>query len=182
MPVYVSMLRGINVGPHKRIKMDKLRACFEELGLQQVKTYIQSGNVLFKAGKIVPLALSAKIENELQKNFGFSVPVVSRTAEEINASASQNPFLKEPGIDPEKLHVMFLSDAPAAAAIKKLDDLLAVPEQYRWSGKEIYLYLPNGVAASKLMKAPLDRIFSVTTTTRNWKTVNQLAHMCQDCR
>jgi uncharacterized protein (DUF1697 family) len=181
MPVYVSMLRGINVGPHKRIKMDALRECFEALGFEQVRTYIQSGNVVYKAGKIAPLALSGKIEKELLKRFGFCVPVVSRTDDEIGETVSKNPFLKERGIDPEKLHVMFLSDVPAARAVKKLDAFLTAPEQCRWIGKVMYLYLPNGVAESKLMKSPLDRILSVTTTARNWKTVNQLLQMCEEC-
>jgi len=180
MPIYVSMLRGINVGPHKRIKMDQLRASFEALGFEQVKTYIQSGNVVFKDRSISTLALSKKIEKQLLGNFGFSIPVVTRTADELAATVKNNPF--PGGIDPEKLHVMFLSDAPSQAALAKLSEVTAAPEQSHCRGKGIYLYLPNGVAESRLMKAPLERILSVVPTTRNWKTVNQLAQMCGECR
>jgi uncharacterized protein (DUF1697 family) len=94
----------------------------------------------------------------------------------------RNPFLKQRGIDHEKLHVMFLSDAPAPAALKKLADLTAAPDQCRSSGGEIYFYLPNGASKSVLMKSPVDRILAVVTTTRNWRTVNSLHQMCQDCR
>jgi uncharacterized protein (DUF1697 family) len=182
MPVYVSMLRGINVGGHKLIKMDKLRALFEALGFEQVKTYIQSGNVVFKTKKISTSALSGKIEAKILSDFGFSVSVISRSSSEMAATIESNPFLKERDIDQEKLHVMFLSEAPAPAALKKLVDLTAAPNQCRSLDREIYFYLPNGVSQSVLMKSPVDRILAVATTTRNWRTVNSLQQMCRDCR
>jgi len=182
MAIYVSMLRGINVGGHKRIKMDQLRKSFEALGLEQVQTYIQSGNVVFKAGKTVPSALSARIEKRILSDFGFSVSVVSRTADEMALMIENNPFLKQRGIDPEKLHVMFLSEAPAPAALKKLAEVTAPPDQFRSADREIYFYLPNGVSQSVLFKSPVDRILAVVTTMRNWRTVNTLHQMCQDCR
>src|SRR5271156_4385700 len=116
MPIYISMLRGINVGGHKRIKMDQLRKSFEALGCEQVQTYIQSGNVVFKTGKLSTSALSQRIEKQILSDFGYSVSVISRTADELSKAISNNPFLKRRGIDPEKLHVMFLSEAPAPAA------------------------------------------------------------------
>jgi uncharacterized protein (DUF1697 family) len=182
MPIYISMLRGINVGGHKRIKMDQLRASFEALGFESVKTYIQSGNVVFKAAKSSPSQLSKRIEERILKDFGFPVSVISRTADEMNKTIASNPFLKEDGIDPEKLHVMFLSEAPSPVALKKLADLTAAPDQSRWLDREIYFYLPNGISQSVLMKSPVDRILAVVTTTRNWRTVNSLHQMCQDCR
>jgi uncharacterized protein (DUF1697 family) len=93
-----------------------------------------------------------------------------------------NPFLKEREIDLGKLHVTFLSDAPEPAALGKLADVTAAPDQFRSSNKEIYFFLPNGVSQSVLMKSPVDRFLAVVTTTRNWKTVNSLHQMCQDCR
>ncbi len=182
MPIYISMLRGINIGGHKRIKMDQLRKSFETLGFEQVQTYIQSGNVVFTAAKLSTSALSQKIEKQILSDFGFSVSVISRTLHEMGKAISNNPFLKTPGIDPEKLHVMFLSEAPEAAALKKLVDLTTAPDQCRPSEREIYFYLPNGVSQSVLMKSPADRILSVVTTTRNWRTVNQLLQMCEECR
>jgi uncharacterized protein (DUF1697 family) len=82
--IYVSMLRGINVGGHKRIKMDQLRASFQALGFEQVKTYIQSGNVVFKTGKLSPAGLSKRIEERILKDFGFPVSVISRTSDAIS--------------------------------------------------------------------------------------------------
>jgi uncharacterized protein (DUF1697 family) len=120
--VYISMLRGINVGGHKRVKMDQLRQLFEALGFEQVKTYIQSGNVVFKAGKTSTSALSKRIEESILSDFGFPVSVISRTSDEMRDTIENNPFLKQRGIDPERLHVMFLSESPAPAALKKLAD------------------------------------------------------------
>ncbi|MFZ0420683.1 MAG: DUF1697 domain-containing protein [Candidatus Sulfotelmatobacter sp.] len=181
MPIYVAMLRGINVGGNKKIKMDKLRSSFEALGLEQVKTYIQSGNVVFKTAKISPVALSRKLEERILGDFGFSVSVISRTVDEIQNTIENNPFLNQPGIDPGKLHVAFLTEAPAPAALKKLASLTLAPDQSRCFGKEVYLYFPNGVSGSSLWKHPLDRVLSVEATMRNWKTVNVLHQMCQDC-
>jgi uncharacterized protein (DUF1697 family) len=182
MAIYISMLRGINVGGHKRIKMDQLRQSFEALGFEQVKTYIQSGNVVFKAGKTSTSALSNKIEKKLLSDFGFSASVVSRTSDEMDSTIENNPFLKERDIDAEKLHVTFMSEAPAAAALKKLADLMVEPDRFCCSGKELFFYLPNGVSGSVLMKKPVDRVLGVVITTRNWKTVNSLHQMCRDCR
>jgi uncharacterized protein (DUF1697 family) len=182
MPIYIAMLRGINVGGHKRIKMDQLRKSFEALGFERVKTYIQSGNVVFKTGKSSTSTLSKRIEERILKDFGFSRSVISRTADEMETTIANNPFLKERGIDPEKLHVMFLSETPSPGALKKLADLTAAPDQARCFDREIYFYLPNGASKSVLMKSPVDRILAVVTTTRNWRTVNSLHQMCQDCR
>jgi uncharacterized protein (DUF1697 family) len=182
MLIYISMLRGINVGGHKRIKMDQLRESFEALDFEQVKTYIQSGNVVFKAGKLSPAALSRRIEERILSDFGFSASVISRTAEEMAGTIENNPFLNQSGIDPEKLHVAFLSEAPAPSALHKLAKLTLKPDQSRCLGREVYLYFPNGVSGSSLWKHPLDGVLSVVTTTRNWKTVNSLDQMCRDCR
>jgi uncharacterized protein (DUF1697 family) len=176
------MLRGINVGGNKRIKMEQLRKSFEALGFEQVKTYIQSGNVIFKTGKVSPITLSKKIEARILADFGFSVSVISRTVDEMGKTIEGNPFSKKRGIDLEKLHVAFLSDAPAPEALKKLEALTTAPDKSRCCGKEVYLYLPNGVSKSFWMKTPLDRVLSVVTTTRNWRTVNTLHDMCRDCK
>jgi len=189
MPIYISMLRGINIGPHKRIKMDSLRKSFEALGFEQVKTYIQSGNVVFRTKKTRTSVLSKKIEEKIVSDFGFSVSVISRSSDEMAKAIERNPFLSPRGhdngkIDPEKLHVMFLSEVPVPSALKKLSDLIEVPDQCRSIDRELYFYLPNGVSGSILMKKPADRILAVVTTMRNWKTVNSLHQMCndKDCR
>jgi len=184
MAIYVAMLRGINVGGHKKIKMDRLRESFEALGFDAVKTYIQSGNVVFKAGKVSPATLSKKIEERIVKDFGFSVLVISRTMDEFAQAVAGNPFLKKAGIDSvididkEKLHLMFLPAAPSAPDLKQLQSLTAEPDQSRCLGKEIYLYLPNGMAHSSLANNPVERKLLHTATTRNWRTVTTLHQMC----
>lgn len=180
MQIYIAMLRGINVGGHKRVKMETLRRSFEKLGFEQVQTHIQSGNVVFKARRISEAILSKRIEEKIIADFGFAVSVICRSADELCGIIESNPFLKQRGILPEKLHVTFLSGAPATAAIKTVKDLIAPPDQARFLGKEIYFYLPNGVSGSILMKRPLDRLLGVITTTRNWRTVNTLSEMCKN--
>ena len=182
MAIYVAMLRGINLGPHKRIKMEELRKSFEALGFEKVKTYIQSGNVVFKAGKASSAALGTKIETRIVSDFGFSASVIVRTSAELGETITANPFLKQRGIDHEKLHVTFLSEIPAAPALKKLADFTVAPDQSRGVGKEIFLYLPNGFSGSSLWKVPWEKALAVVTTTRNWRTVNAIHQMCLDCK
>jgi uncharacterized protein (DUF1697 family) len=177
MSAYIAMLRGINIGPHKRIKMERLRESFEGLGFDAVQTYIQSGNVVFKSAKTSAASLGKTIEERLLDDFGFSVSVILRTRKEMEKIIRRNPLLKENGVDPSKLHVAFLSEAPSPAALTKLDALTLPPDRVRCLGKELYLYFPNGTSGSSLWKHPLDRVLSVTTTTRNWNTVNQLCAM-----
>jgi uncharacterized protein (DUF1697 family) len=180
MPAYIAMLRGINIGPHKRIKMERLRESFEGMGFVAVKTYIQSGNVVFKTGKASAASLCKKIEAKLVDDFGFSVSVILRTAEELEKVVGDNPLLKEKGVDPAWLHVAFLSEAPSPPALAKLQTLTIPPDRARCAGNELYLYFPNGVSGSSLWKHPLDRVLAVTTTMRNWNTVNQLFAMAKE--
>jgi len=177
MPIYISMLRGINVAGHKQVKMAALQAAFEALEFEQVRTYIQSGNVVFKAANSSPLNLSRKIEGKILDEFGFAVPVITRTSEEMGGAIRTNPFLKENGIDLSKLHVTFLSDIPAPAALKTLESLTVKPDQFRASGREIYLYCPNGYGNTKLSNNALEKVLSLSATTRNWNTVNKLYEM-----
>ena len=181
MPVYIAMLRGINIGPHKRIKMDDLRKSFEGLGFEQVRTYIQSGNVIFHARKGSSTALCKKIDAAITNDFGFSAPVILRTSTELGRALEANPLLKQRGIDLEKLHVTFLSNLPAAPALKKLAEFTLAPDQSQCVGKEIFLHLPNGFSGSSLWKVPWEKALGVVTTTRNWRTVNAILQMCRDC-
>jgi uncharacterized protein (DUF1697 family) len=180
MPIYIAMLRGINIGPHKRMKMEKLRASCEGLGFAKVKTYIQSGNAIFRALKLSPAALSKKLGECIVKDFGFSAEVISRSREEMKRIIDDNPFTKERGTDISKLHVVFLPHAPAPTGLKKLQELTLAPDRVHSSGNEIYFYFPNGVSGSSLWKHPLDRVLTVAGTMRNWNTVNKLYEMALD--
>jgi uncharacterized protein (DUF1697 family) len=175
--IYVALLRGINLGGHKIVKMDQLRKAFGELGFEDVKTYIQSGNVVFKAPAQAPENLAKRIAEKVLRHFGFPVPVVVKTAGEIGEVIKNNPLLKEKGIDLSKLHVTFLWCAPEKSALKTLDAVAAGPDQFRGSAQAVYLHCPNGYHATKLGNNVLEKMLKVGTTTRNWKTVNQLYEM-----
>ena len=181
MPTYVAMLRGINLGPHKRVKMEALRKSFESIGLKNVQTYIQSGNVVFKAGKTSIATLRKKIEEQITNDFGFSSLTVLRSQEELGKVIKANPFLKQPGTNLDGLHVIFLSEAPEAGVLKQLEGLTKAPDGSCCRGQEIYLHLPNGFSRSSMMNNPIERKFLVEATTRNWRTVNNIYQMCLDC-
>ena len=143
------MLRGINVSGHKVIKMERLREAFESLGFRNVKTYLQSGNVVFEAGKNSPDTFSERIGKMIWRDFGFAVPVLLRTSKEMERIIHQNPFFKKAGIDDSKLHVTFLSGAAPNTA-KNLGALVVKPEQFHINAREIYLYCPNGYGRGQL--------------------------------
>lgn len=180
MPTYIAMLRGINVGPHKRMKMEKLRGTCESLGFEKVKTYIQSGNIVFRAAKISDAALAKKLGDGIVRDFGFSADVITRTKEEMECIIENNPLLKEKAIDEAKLHVVFLPAKPAPASLKKLQDLTLAPDRARNVDREIYFYFPDGVSGSSLWKHPLDKVLGITGTMRNWNTVNKLCEMARE--
>ncbi|HET7893122.1 MAG TPA: DUF1697 domain-containing protein [Candidatus Sulfotelmatobacter sp.] len=180
MPTYIALLRGINVGPNKRMKMEKLRASCEGLGFEEIKTYIQSGNIVFRAPRLSPAALSKKLEECISRDFGFSADVITRTSVEMEQIIKKNPLLKEIDVDPSKLHVVFLSEKPPAASLKKLQGLTLPPDRTRNLDREIYFYFPNGVSGSSLWKHSLDKVLSVSGTMRNWNTVNKLYEMARE--
>src|SRR6266446_3789495 len=174
---YITLLRGINVSGHKIIKMEPLRKSFEALGLGDVQTYVQSGNVVFKAPKQSSEVLSNKIREKIARDFGFSVSVIIRSSEEVRRAIENNSFLKQRGIDSSKLHVTFLSKAPGKAGLRVLEKLTAKPDQFRYSDREVYLYCPDGYGRTKLSNNALEKVLGVTATTRNWNTVNKLYEM-----
>ena len=181
MPIYISLLRGINVGTNKRMKMQELRSSCEQLGFDQVATYIQSGNVVFKGAKLSPSAVSKKIEKQIECNFGFHADVITRTASKFKKIIASNPLLKKPGTDESKLHVLFLSAPPSVGAVKKIESLTLAPDRMWVSDTEIHFYFPNGVSGSSLWKHNLDRITGISCTMRNWNTVNKLLEMAEKC-
>jgi len=174
------MLRGINVGGRKIVKMERLRAAFGALGFRRVRTYVQSGNIIFEATKTSNDNLSNIIGEKILSDFGFSVPLVLRTSGEMEKIVSDNPFLEERGIDRSRLHVSFLSTLPAEAGLRKLDALNALPDEFSVKGREVYLHCPNGYGRTKLSNSALEKLLLVEATTRNWKTVITLVGMSSE--
>src|SRR5712664_3449072 len=171
------MLRGINVSGQKIVKMESLRASFEALGFSRVQTYVQSGNVIFETSKGLANNLSRKIREKISSDYGFSVPLILRTSGEMEKIVSDNPFLKERGIDHTRLHVTLLSEVPVKAALGRLDSLNGEPDQFRIKNREVYLYCPNGYGRTKLSNSAFEKLLAVEATTRNWKTVNMLVEI-----
>jgi uncharacterized protein (DUF1697 family) len=178
MTVYVAMLRGINVSGHKIIKMDRLRATFEDLGFAKVRTYVQSGNVVFETDNAAA-GLSEKIGKKILKEFGFDVPVLTKSARELADIVKRNPFAKDESLDETKWHVTFLADDPPKNALELLQPLAAGGEQVRIVDRAVYLYCPNGYGNTKLTNTTLEKKLGCGATTRNWKTTKTLLEMAQ---
>jgi uncharacterized protein (DUF1697 family) len=149
---------------------------FSAAGCARVRTYIQSGNVVFEASAKIAGALPGVVERAIATGFGLRVPVLLRTAEELGAVVRENPFLAK-SAEPEGLHVAFLSAEPTAARVAALDHGRSLPDEMAVLGREVYLRLPNGVARTKLTNAYLDSALAATSTVRNWRTVEKLAQM-----
>lgn len=175
---HVALLRGINVGGKNKLPMVELAQLFVESGAGNVRTYIQSGNVVFTASATVAKGIAAAVAGLIEKRFGLRVPVVVRTARELEAVLTGNPLLHK-GADPATLHVAFLADRPGVRQVAALDANRSPGDAFAVAGREIYLHLPNGVARSKLTNDYFDKALGTVSTVRNWRTVETLAAMAK---
>lgn len=173
---YVALLRGINVGGKHIAPMKQLVEVFTGCKCVDVRTYIQSGNIIFSAPPKLMNGLTALLARKIEERFGFAVPVILRSYEELAKVPRNNPFLKR-GVAENTLHVYFLADEPSAAAVKTLDPQRSAPDEFQVSGREIYLHLPNGMGRSKLTSAYFDSKLKTVATARNWATVLKLLEM-----
>ncbi|MGE0191573.1 MAG: DUF1697 domain-containing protein [Planctomycetota bacterium] len=173
---HVALLRGINVGGKNRLRMEDLLGVFEEVGCTEVRTYIQSGNVVFEADKALARRVAAEVASHLYAEHGLEVPVVLRTAAELATVLEDNPYLAS-GADEAYLHVAFLATRPAQSRIAKLDPDRSPPDVFQVVGREIYLHCPKGVARSKLTNAWFDSALGTVSTMRSWKTVLKLVEL-----
>lgn len=179
MPVVISMLRGINVGAHNRIKMDALREVYELLGLREVQTYVQSGNVVFSTVRRDLAKLADALESALEERFGFRPSVILRTPPEMKEVIDRNPFADRTGLDPAKLLVLFLASDPGEEARKKVAQMNTAPDELRMEGRELYVYFPDGMGRSKLPWASLGKMLGSVGTGRNWNTVLKLLALAE---
>ncbi len=181
MNTYICLLRGINVSGKNKILMADLKALFELLRMKNVKTYIQSGNVVFQRDKAVePIELEQQIKKQIHKQYGFDVPVLVRSIQEWVQTASKNPFLKKKGINPEKLHVTFLGGTPESELLKKIDASSFLPDAFDVVGKDVYVHCPESYGETKLSNTFFEKKLKQAATTRNWKTVLALLEMAQN--
>lgn len=175
MTAYVALLRGVNVGGNT-LKMSWLREACEEIGLNGVQTYVQSGNLVFSS-RLGAAKLEQALKELIDKQTRLPVTVTVRSAAELEGVIAGNPFLKQKGIDITKLHVSFLAKAAAKPTLDKLDALAGTRDQYRLIGREIYLYCPINYGETKLSNNAIEKVLAVGATTRNWKTVTTLREM-----
>jgi uncharacterized protein (DUF1697 family) len=174
---HVALLRGINVGGRNKLAMKDLAALFTAAGCGDVRTYIQSGNVVFTAAGPLAKKLPVRIEAAIRARAGIQVPLEMRSADQLRAVAGGNPFLKT-GPALETLHVGFLLDTPSAAQLAALDPKRSPPDEFVVRGREIYFRCPNGMGRSKLTNTYFDSKLGTTITIRNWRTVQALLELC----
>jgi uncharacterized protein (DUF1697 family) len=177
MPSYVVLLRGINLGGRARVAMGRLRDVLSAGGYEDIQTYVQSGNVVFRS-RLGEKALAADVQRRLSDAFGLDIGIFVRTARQLADVAAHNPFLR-PGVDPgRQLHVAFLEAVPPRRALAALDPHRAPPDELHPRGREVYVWAPNGIGRSKVLNG-LDRILETTSTVRNWRTVTALLDLVE---
>ena len=180
MPVLISMLRGVNVGGHHKIKMDALRALYESLGLEDPRTYVQSGNIIFRTKEKSSAALAKKIQDAIERTFGFRPEVLLRTTEELRRAIAASPFATSRDLEPGKILVTFLAAVPGAEARATLLALKDYPEELHLKGRELYIYFPNGAGKSKLPWSSVEKLLKTTGTARNWNTVTKMLEIAEE--
>ncbi|MDE2977789.1 MAG: DUF1697 domain-containing protein [Acidobacteriota bacterium] len=176
---HVALLRGINVGGRNKVLMGDLAAMFVESGCEDVRTYIQSGNVVFRAEPDLACLVPDLIGAAIAARFGYRVPVLTRTAGQLAAIVRANPFLAA-GAESGKLHVGFLVSRPAAADVAGLDPHRSPPDEFAVMGRDVYFHCPRGLAGTKLATPYFESKLSTTMTVRNWRTVSRLDEMAGD--
>ena len=177
MSIFISMLRGINVGGQKMMRMETLRNIYEELGFNSVRTYVQSGNVVFESTEHDQQELNKLIEAHIELTCGYSTQVFIRKADELQRILAGNPFLNDRNEDPSKLHVTFLYQSPSETALSKLTTPSNTADEFKPEGQAIYLFCPKGYGKTKLSNGFFERKLGMPVTTRNWNTVNNLYTM-----
>lgn len=176
MNKYVALLRGINVSGQKIIKMDALKSIFEALEFQNVKTYIQSGNVIFEASVTEHELLAESIEMQLRVELGYEITVVVKTLSELEEVIQHNPFTENEASE-GKLYVSFLSKEPVAEDLAALLSVQNGVDEIRALDREVYILCRQGYGKSQFSNNFIEKKLRVPATTRNWQTVNKLANM-----
>jgi len=177
MTIYIALLRGVNVGGKNKIKMAELRNSLETIGLSNVQTYIQSGNILFESDESEK-QLRLRIERKIEEDFGLLLAVIIRTAAELDLLAENCPFSKEAvaeaeaASEVESLYVSLLLETPSKEVVERLHAYRSVRDEFIVNGRDIYLLFHHSVRNSKLV-SNLNKL-DITMTMRNWKTINKL--------
>jgi uncharacterized protein (DUF1697 family) len=175
MATFIALLRAVNVAGHGQVAMSDLRRLLTDLGFDEVKSLLQSGNLVFSTTAGTGTRLEATLERESQGRLGLKTAFLVRTPKEIDAVVAANPFPAEAKRDPGHLVVVFLKDAPKAGAVEALRAAIKGPEVVQVKGREAYIVYPAGIGRSRLTSALIDARLGTTGTGRNWNTVLKLA-------
>jgi uncharacterized protein (DUF1697 family) len=179
MAIIVSMLRGVNLGPHNRVKMEDLRTLYASLKLREPQTYVQSGNVIFRTDEWDLIKLAKRLEVAIEKKFGFRTDVVLRSSAELRDVVARNPFAKRRGIEPNKLLVTFLTSDPSEEARVMVRAIKCAPDELFIEGREAYIYFPNGLGRPTLSWSMIPKTLKVSGTGRNWNSVTKMLELAE---
>jgi uncharacterized protein (DUF1697 family) len=177
MTTHLALLRGINVSGHNMIKMDALKTMLENIGFHNVRTYLQSGNVLVDTEEESASKVGFMIKQEIFKSFGHEVPVVVITKEDLELCFENNPFLKEPAVDTRKLYVAFVSAELKKERINDLKISQFKPDEASIDGNRIFIKYAVGAGKTRFDQKYIEKKLNVTATIRNWNTVTNLLNM-----
>ena len=178
MQTYVALLRGINVSGQNAIRMPELRLLCARLGLEDARTYLHSGNVVFRAARSNARTLAGAIKAGIAQDFGHAVAVLVLARQELDSVANANPLRARADADEKLFHATFLFDAVSPADFAALQLPAAAGEAARLLGRAVLLYCPHGYGTTKLNNAYFETALGVTATTRNWRTVRALQQLC----
>lgn len=177
MPIYIALLRGINVSGHKIIKMEKLRLVLGELEFKSIATYIQSGNIIFETDIKDTTVLEDQISAAIEKHFGFEVPVMVLTPDELKTVVNRNPFKDQVMEDPMQPYVAFLSKKPETEALETLSSIDFGGDRFVNIDKTLYLFYAISAAKTKLSNVIIEKKLKLKATSRNWKTILKLIEL-----
>jgi uncharacterized protein (DUF1697 family) len=175
MTIHVALIRGINVGGHNAVAMSDLRDMLAELGFDDARSLLQSGNLVFRCNAQTDANLERLLESEAEKRMGLHADFFIRSVKEWREVVAHNPFRKEAERDPSHLVVMFLKAAPKANDVKAVNAAIVGPEVVRADGRHLYIVYPAGIGRSRLTNALIEKKLGIRGTARNWNTVLKLA-------
>ena len=179
MSRFVALLRGINVGGKNKVPMAELRALCDEIGFSNVRTYIQSGNLLF-VGAGTASEHEARLEKAIQSRFGRPIPVIVRSGTKWPAIVASNPFEEAARDEPNRLMLCLSKAKPRPDAGQALQERAKDGERVRLTGEALWIHFPSGAGTSKLTPSWIDRMVGSPVTSRNWRTALQLQHMLSE--
>lgn len=179
MHTCVVVLRGINVGGHKRVKMSELSACLEQAGAHDVQTYVQSGNVILDWETRADTQVERTLHDAIEQTFGYDVSVMARGANEWLELIASNPYADEAEAEGKSVHMICLgAEVQANISLERFDRACTQGERYALIGQALYVHYPQGAGRSKLAHALMERVLGVSCTARNWRTVMACARIC----